>query len=104
MVQIATGVSIGSLKIFNPFLIIGGILSTIASGLLVTIQVDSGYSAWIGYQVLAGIGLGLYFNVYIIIVQNIAKPDKVPLVTTILLCKCFVHFLCQLLSGCCLLN
>lgn len=88
MVQIITGISIGAFKIFNPFLIAGGILTTIATGLMTTLEVDSGHSVWIGYQALAGIGLGLCFNVYIIIVQNIVQPEEVATATAILLCKC----------------
>ncbi|TVY53300.1 MFS gliotoxin efflux transporter gliA [Lachnellula cervina] len=87
LVQICTGVSIGALKIFNPFLIIGGILTTISVGLLMTLQPESDHSYWIGYQVLAGVGLGLCFNVYIIIIQNIVKPEEVATATAILLCK-----------------
>ncbi|TVY14964.1 MFS gliotoxin efflux transporter gliA [Lachnellula arida] len=78
-------VSIGALKIFNPFLIIGGILTTISAGLLMTLEPNSDHSYWIGYQVLAGVGLGLCFNVYIIIIQNIVKPEEVATATAILL-------------------
>ena len=82
-----TGIAIGSLGLFNPFLISGGIISTVATGLMTTLQPNSGHAAWIGYQALAGIGLGLCFNVYIIIVQNIVKPDEIATATAILLCK-----------------
>ncbi|CRG83245.1 MFS gliotoxin efflux transporter GliA [Talaromyces islandicus] len=90
LIQIVTGISIGALKLFNSLLILGGILSTIASGLLTTIQADSGHPAWIGYQVFAWIGLGLCFNVYIIIIQNMVTPDEVPTATAILLCGALV--------------
>ncbi|KAH6663125.1 major facilitator superfamily transporter [Halenospora varia] len=85
LVQIITGISVGATKLFNPFLLSGGILSTIATGLMMTLQPDSSHSIWIGYQALAGIGLGLCFNVYIIIVQNIVKPDEIATATAILL-------------------
>lgn len=87
MVQIITGISIGATRLFNPFLIVGGILTTISIGLMMTLEADSGHSAWIGYQALAGIGLGLCFNVYIIIVQNIVEPEEVATATSILLCE-----------------
>ncbi|CAG8952776.1 hypothetical protein HYFRA_00009021 [Hymenoscyphus fraxineus] len=82
-------VSVGAFKVFNPFLITGGILTTIATGLMTLLEVDSDHSVWIGYQALAGIGLGLCFNVYIIIVQNIVEPDEVATATAILLCMSF---------------
>ncbi|KAI9642037.1 hypothetical protein NHQ30_009908 [Ciborinia camelliae] len=47
---------------------------------------NSSSSVWIGYQSLAGIGLGLCFNVYIIAVQNIVKPDEIPRATSMLWC------------------
>lgn len=87
LVGIVSGASIGALKLFNPFIITGGVLSTVASGLLMTLQADSNHALWIGYQVLAGVGLGLCFNVYIIIIQNIVKPDEVATASAILLCK-----------------
>lgn len=59
-----------------------------------TLEPESNHSYWIGYQVLAGIGLGLCFNVYIIIIQNIVKPEEVATATAILLCKsCFLNIL-----------
>ncbi|CAG8980730.1 hypothetical protein HYALB_00013270 [Hymenoscyphus albidus] len=85
LVQIITGVSVGAIKLFNPFLIAGGILTTIATGLMTLLEVDSDHSVWIGYQTLAWNGLGLCFNVYIIIVQNIVEPDEVATATAILL-------------------
>ncbi|TGO10234.1 hypothetical protein BTUL_0140g00010 [Botrytis tulipae] len=61
LVQIVTGITIGTIKLFNPFLILGGILTTISTGLMMTLEADSSHSVWIGYQALAGIGLGLCF-------------------------------------------
>ncbi|KAH8655978.1 DNA repair protein RAD50 [Tricladium varicosporioides] len=85
LIQIVTGISLGMLRIFNPFILMGGIVTTIASGLLMTLKPDSPQSVWIGFQALAGIGLGLCFNVYIIIIQNIVKPEDVATATAMLL-------------------
>jgi len=82
-----TGVTIGSTRLFNPFLLLGGVLTSIACGLMMTLQPESNSSAWIGYQALAGIGIGLCFNVYIIITQNIVQSDDVATATAIILCK-----------------
>jgi len=54
---------------------------------MMTLQPESNSSAWIGYQALAGIGIGLCFNVYIIITQNIVQSDDVATATAIILCK-----------------
>lgn len=83
------GVAIGRTGHFVPFIILGGVLSTVATGMLLTIGVHSGHSAWIGYQAMAGIGLGLCFTVPIIVTQRIAKPEEVGPATAIILCKYF---------------
>jgi hypothetical protein len=85
MVQIITGILIGATKLFNPFLLVGGILTAASTGLMMTLQADSNHSIWIGYKALAGIGLGLCFNVYIIIIQNIVQPEEVATATAITL-------------------
>ena len=98
-----TGIAVGAYRIFNPFLILGASLTTTASGLLMTLQPDSSHAAWVGYQALAGVGLGLCFNVHIIIVQNIVKPDEIATATAILLCTFWALLIapnlkCQLLT------
>lgn len=81
------GVTIGEIGIFNPFLIIGGMVSTVASGMLMTLETNSSSSVWIGYQALAGIGLGTCFTVPIIVTQMISKPEEVATATGVVLCK-----------------
>jgi hypothetical protein len=44
---------------FNPFLILGLVLTSIGCGLLTTLQIGSGEGAWIGYQIICGLGFGL---------------------------------------------
>ncbi|KAK6607665.1 major facilitator superfamily transporter [Botrytis cinerea] len=56
LVQIITGISVGKIGVINPFLIVGGILTTISCGLLMTLQTDTSSNKWIGYQALASIG------------------------------------------------
>ncbi|RDL38614.1 uncharacterized protein BP5553_02954 [Venustampulla echinocandica] len=85
LVQIIKGISVGATKLFNPFVLLGGALTTIASALMTKLQPDSPSTVWIGYQALAGVGLGLCFNVYIIIAQNIVKLNEVATATAILL-------------------
>ncbi|KAF7933516.1 uncharacterized protein EAE98_003225 [Botrytis deweyae] len=53
LVQIITGISVGKIGVINPFLIVGGTLTTISCELLMTLQPDSSSSKWIGYQALA---------------------------------------------------
>lgn len=80
---------IGAMGIFNPFLIIGGVLSTVATGLLMTLEPDSSSPMWIGYQALAGIGLGLCFTVPIIVLQARTEPMEIATASAITLCESF---------------
>ena len=87
LTQIVGGTLIGQWGVFNPFLIAGGALTAVGSGLLVTLDKNSSHSAWIGYQALAGIALGLCLSVPIIVTQRIANPADVSTATAIVLCK-----------------
>ncbi len=87
LTQIIGGTLIGQWGIFNPFLIAGAALTAVGSGLSITLDVNTGHSAWIGYQALAGIALGLCLSVPIIVTQRIANPADVSTATAIVLCK-----------------
>ena len=87
LTQIVGGTLIGQWGVFNPFLIAGAALTAVGSGLLITLDRNSGHSAWIGYQALTGIALGLCLSVPIIVTQRIAKPADVSTATAIVLCK-----------------
>ena len=44
---------------FVPFIVIGSAIGTIGCGLCYTLDMDTDSSHWIGYQAIAGIGIGL---------------------------------------------
>ena len=83
--QIAIGVTITVTGIWNSFQLMGAALLTIGSGLLFTLKVDSSAGHWIGYQIIAGIGLGTGFNVPIIVTQRIVKASDVSTATAVVL-------------------
>lgn len=72
---------------FVPFLIGGGVLSTIGAGLIFTLGLNSPPSMWIGYQILAGIGIGLSIQVPIIAAQAMVEPIDISSITAMILCK-----------------
>lgn len=84
---IFSGSFIGNFGHFVPFLIVGGALATIGSGLLFTLGLNSPSSMWIGYQVLAGVGIGLCIQVPIIAAQAVVEPDDISSVTAMTLCE-----------------
>jgi hypothetical protein len=55
--------------------------------MLYTLDIGSPSSRWIGFQVLSGIGLGLCFQVPIMVGQALAAAEDVATVTAILMCK-----------------
>lgn len=72
---------------FVPFMIAGSIGSTIGSGLLYTLSTHSSSSQWIGYQALAGLGIGLALQIPVIAGQAVVAPNDLSSVTAMILCK-----------------
>jgi len=89
---IASGVLISATGHFVPWLIGGAVLSTIGSGLLYTLNTHSSSSHWIGYQALAGLGVGAAIQVPIIAAQATVKPVDLSSVTAMVL-------FCQTIGG-----
>ncbi|KAL6713737.1 hypothetical protein ACLMJK_008229 [Lecanora helva] len=87
-VSICTVISGGLITatgIYVPWLYAGAILATIGSGLIYTLDLGSSSSKWIGYQALAGIGIGFAFQVPIIHNQATVKMSEISSVTAVTL-------------------
>jgi hypothetical protein len=66
-------------------MILGSIMATTAAGLIYTLSEVSRPAEWIGYQILAGLGIGLCFQAPIMAGQALAEPKAVPVVTALLM-------------------
>lgn len=55
---ITSGVLVGRIGYYTPFMIVSSVIASIGFGLITTFTVSTGHSKWIGYQVLFGFGLG----------------------------------------------
>lgn len=66
---------------YLPFGVASGLFNTIGSGLLTTLTPTSPSRAWIGYQVLQGIGGGLGLQIPLVAVQNNASKDELSVLT-----------------------
>jgi MFS family permease len=91
--SIATIISGGLISAYGhfvPFLILGAVGSTIGSGLLYSLSTTSGHSMWIGYQALAGLGIGLCLQIPVISAQAVVAPGDLSSVTAMILCQ-FLH-------------
>lgn len=66
-------------------MVVGSIISTIGAGMIYTLNIGSPSSEWIGYQVLAGIGSGVSFQIPIIVAQGVADPSDLSSISSIIL-------------------
>lgn len=91
---VISGVTLSKFGYPQPFLLVGGVLTAIGSGLLYTLEVDTGSGKWIGYQLLAGIGIGWCFQVPVVTAQASVAPEDLPSVTAMVLSTLFTpHFI-----------
>jgi hypothetical protein len=82
---IVSGVFITVTGRYAELMVLGSVISTVGSGLLYTLDIGSGSDKWIGYQILAGIGAGLSFQIPIIVAQGTAEPADLSSVSSIVL-------------------
>ncbi|KAE9366637.1 MFS general substrate transporter [Stipitochalara longipes BDJ] len=75
---VASGVGITVTGRPMPFMIVAGVLGTVGVGLLYTLTIGSSSAKWIGYQVLAGLGIGLGFQVPVSAVQATLPQIDIP--------------------------
>ena len=84
---IASGASISQTGMATPVMVGGAAVATIATGLIYTLDIGSSSGKWIGYQVLAGLGYGVAFQVPMILAQALSKPEDLAATTAIVMCK-----------------
>lgn len=86
---IASGALITVTGYYQHLLIGGAAVATIGSGLLYLLDLDTSAGKWIGYQILAGAGWGIAFQIPMIAVQGSVSPSDLSSATGMLLCKSF---------------
>ncbi|KAE8849753.1 hypothetical protein PTNB85_00169 [Pyrenophora teres f. teres] len=73
---------------YLPFLLIGGVLGTIGSGLMTLISPSLSLAEIVGFQILAGIGRGIAFPMPMIALQNSLPPARIPTaISTFVFCQ-----------------
>lgn len=74
--SIVSGGLITTTGYYQPFLLLGGILNAIGSGLLYTLDIETTTGKWIGYQIVAGVGIGFGIQTSIIVGQaSVSNAD-----------------------------
>lgn len=72
---------------YQPLVWAGSAIAVVGSGLLYLLNVDSSTGVWIGYQIVAGVGFGLAFQIPIISIQASVETDDIAAATAMVLCK-----------------
>lgn len=75
---IVSGALITVLGYYNPWIIAGTALMSIGSGLFTTFEEGTGNSYWIGYQVIYGLGAGMFLTGPLVAVQVVLSPSDTP--------------------------
>ncbi|KAK3350008.1 major facilitator superfamily domain-containing protein [Lasiosphaeria hispida] len=79
--SVATGGLISVVGYYNPFVLPSMVLLTVGSAMITTFSLDSPLRVWFGYQVIAGLGIGVGFQVGVLVVQNTMPLEWVPVGT-----------------------
>ncbi|KAH7134075.1 major facilitator superfamily domain-containing protein [Dactylonectria macrodidyma] len=70
---------------YTPFMIGGAVFMAIGYGLICTLKVDTPAAGWIGYQLLAGIGVGIGMQQPLVAVQVVCDMADVPTGTAMII-------------------
>ncbi|PLB46059.1 putative efflux pump antibiotic resistance protein [Aspergillus steynii IBT 23096] len=79
-----SGIAVAAVGLYAPFMILGTIVTSVGGGLLTLFNPNTSTAAWIGYQVLVGVGIGLGWQQPIVAVQTVSSMADVPTATAIL--------------------
>ncbi|CAD6441457.1 13a4eeef-68ee-4f74-ba7d-4274dd4778f5 [Sclerotinia trifoliorum] len=85
IVSIISGVGVTTTGYYAPFMIISSVIAAIGIGLLTTFKPDTNHAAWIGYQCLAGIGIGFGMQQPLIACQTVLDISQVPTGTSVII-------------------
>lgn len=98
VITISFGVALGGFLVGKtgwtvPFMAAGAAICAIAFGLFRLLDFDTSTDKWIGYQILAGVGVSVPFQITINIAQANAKNADISKVTAILFCTSSLFWL-----------
>ncbi|KAG0650946.1 Aspyridones efflux [Hyphodiscus hymeniophilus] len=85
LVSIMSGIGVTLVGYYAPLMIGSSFLMAIGVGLMYTFTPETNHSMWIGYQAIAGIGIGLGMQQPLIAVQTILDISQVPIGTSVII-------------------
>ncbi|KAK4546951.1 hypothetical protein LTR36_001683 [Oleoguttula mirabilis] len=77
--SLAAGGATYAIGYYNPFLILGTVLTSVGAGLLCSIDIDVGLGKLMGAQILCGAGIGMSLEQCNIAIQAVLPADKMPM-------------------------
>lgn len=78
LASVAAGAAVTVWGYYAPFMIACSVVASVGYGLTTTFRPDTGSAAWIGYQVILGVGIGVGFQQPLIAVQTVLDIEDVP--------------------------
>lgn len=82
--SLAAGALVTVLGYYTPFMLVSTAVMSVGYGLIYTFRPGTGSSAWIGYQVLAGAGIGLGLQQPLMAVQTVLGARDMPTGTAVI--------------------
>lgn len=82
--------AVGKLGWIQPFLIAGAALATVGGGLIHMFDIGTSVGKFVGYQIIAGVGVGLGIQVPIITAQTVSTRRDMPVASSNMLFFQFV--------------
>ncbi|TLS29850.1 hypothetical protein PpBr36_00811 [Pyricularia pennisetigena] len=80
--SIVSGGATSAIGYYNPIALIGMILFSIGAGLTTTWSLTTPMAAWFGFQVIAGLGTGMGFQIAVLVIQNVLPEEWIPVGTS----------------------
>lgn len=77
--SILAGVYVTVVGNYTPLIIVSTAVMTIGAGLITTFDIDTIFGKWFGYQIIAGLGTGVGFNVPLVAVQTVLPTKDIPI-------------------------
>lgn len=76
--SLISGVLTTQLGYANPWIFAGTALMSIGCGLFTTFEVSTGSPRWIGYQVVYGLGAGMFLTAPLVAIQAVLDAEQTP--------------------------
>ncbi|KAJ4422224.1 hypothetical protein N0V82_003084 [Gnomoniopsis sp. IMI 355080] len=81
LMSILSGGLISAIGYYNPVALPCMVLFAVGAGMITTFGLDSPIRVWLGYQVLCGLGIGVGFQLGVLVVQNVLPAADIPVAT-----------------------